>query len=1278
MSGKTQTSTSSVAIPQSVLNRYTAVNSYAQKVAQTPFQQYSTNPSSFVAQLNPTEQAGIVGANTASTVAQPYYQAATGLTEAGTQNANPTALGAAQINKYESPYLQNVLGNTEAMTNLQNQQQQAGQEGNAITSGAFGGDRSGIAAANLGYEQQLAGQNAYAGIANQAYSQALGTAQQQQGLSLSAQQANLARQLQGGQQLAGLGTGAQAAAESGAQGQLAAGQLQQQTQQAGLTALYNQFLQQQGYPFQTAQFLANIAEGTGALSGSTTTTTQPAPFFSDERLKDDIEPIGKTFDGQNIVKFRYKGQKQKQIGLVAQDVERHHPKAVGLAAGYKTVDYDDATKDAAKRGHFARGGLAPSESMGGTVSEDGFERKTYDTGGMPTGGGPADWYMLQQILQNQRAIEASSPGSSNLYGGSPDAMPFGQGSNKGIAGAVASGSNTPRQIAHVAAPPSDFGAPVQSQLSQIAQLGTTAQGLGGLYNAGSKVYDWGANKINPGTTVSTTTPGTIFAQGGLVARKHYDAGGGIDPYSTTQDQNGYVPTQQNPALALKLAQSGVPVSTPTSPFAQLAGTAVGLNGLGQAASGLGSGVGQLMTFLGLSTGGVAGRKAYADGGMDDTSQEDEAFNALHPPAAGIAPVVPVDKSPSVNDNAAGVGSAAPAIPPSRPVGLGAASATASSALTAPTNVPRSVRNNNPGNIEDGPFARNLPGYQGNDGRFAVFDSPQSGSGAMDKLLSVYGDKGLNTPSSVVGTWAPASENGKSTDNYAAYVAGKLGIGANDPIDMSDPAQRSKLASAMSEFEAGNTHGGHVAANPGASGLAGPIANAASGISSAAQGVGGSLANIGSGITNAGHNVGGYFKENQDWLVPLLTGLGTMASSNSRYLGSALLQGLGGAAQGYETVQGQQAQRATQEAQALAENARTASGSIVDIGGVKMVRVLENGQWVLKPLGGSGTTTAAGDISVPTGISGPKVVNPVISAPAAPSNAPTAPAAPTAPTIPVAKAPIDNSPFTPTPEETAEGAQKAKNWYATLGSNLDAAGPDLYTPQQAAATDAQKQKNLLLPLASALSQLPPGGSLATSGAAQGALHNITAELNHLGQVAGLKDFVVKDSDLANQNEVDKLTSQFQSQAAGAEGQHSFAAFSALAHNIPSLLTSPGGQGKLVGQIMSQNQRDIDANEYMNKYRGAISGPNSLYEGPASRTGRLAQQNFNNKFGDNFYQPERDALTKIFNTNVTVGGKQVPLFQYLQSGQPIPGKLKTQIEAMAPHHNILRYFGAGNGG
>ena len=42
--GKTSTSTQGVTIPPEVLARYNSVNQTAQNVAQTPFQQYSTDP----------------------------------------------------------------------------------------------------------------------------------------------------------------------------------------------------------------------------------------------------------------------------------------------------------------------------------------------------------------------------------------------------------------------------------------------------------------------------------------------------------------------------------------------------------------------------------------------------------------------------------------------------------------------------------------------------------------------------------------------------------------------------------------------------------------------------------------------------------------------------------------------------------------------------------------------------------------------------------------------------------------------------------------------------------------------------------------------------------------------------------------------------------------------------------------------------------------------------------------------------------------------------------
>ena len=348
------TTTSSVQIPPEVLARYNAVNTQAQTVAQQPFQQYSTDPNAFVAPLTSTQQAGITNTNAMAGAAQPYYQQATGLEQASATNVNPSAL---DVNQYLNPYTQDVVNATQAAMNQQQGQQLSQQQGQAINAGAFGGDRANLQRAALQGQQSLAQAQAISPLYQQNYNQALATAQQQQGVGLGAAQANRANLQNVAQGLASLGTNAQQAGLAGAQAQMGAGQAQQQTQQAGLQALYNQFQQQQAYPFQVAQFLANIAEGTGAVSGNTTTstTTGGGGFFSDKRLKENVQKVGKTNDGQPIYRFNYKGDPRTQIGLMAQDVEKSHPDAVGLAGGYKTVDYKKATQGAVRK---ADGGAA--------------------------------------------------------------------------------------------------------------------------------------------------------------------------------------------------------------------------------------------------------------------------------------------------------------------------------------------------------------------------------------------------------------------------------------------------------------------------------------------------------------------------------------------------------------------------------------------------------------------------------------------------------------------------------------------------------------------------------------------------------------------------------------------------------------------------------------------------------------------------------------------------------------------------------------------------------
>jgi hypothetical protein len=62
-------------------------------------------------------------------------------------------------------------------------------------------------------------------------------------------------------------------------------------------------------------------------------------LLSDERTKEEIEPLGELNDGTNIYAFQYKGAPDKHIGVMAQEVEKRDPRAVKEFGGLKHVNY---------------------------------------------------------------------------------------------------------------------------------------------------------------------------------------------------------------------------------------------------------------------------------------------------------------------------------------------------------------------------------------------------------------------------------------------------------------------------------------------------------------------------------------------------------------------------------------------------------------------------------------------------------------------------------------------------------------------------------------------------------------------------------------------------------------------------------------------------------------------------------------------------------------------------------------------------------------------------
>ncbi len=227
--GGTTTSNTSTNIPPEVLAEYKKVTNLGNQAASAPLQQYSGQ---IVADPTAAENSAYNTINNMQGMTGP--------------------VSAADIQRYQSPYTQDVLNSTMAAENNQDAQQQAQLQGNAISAGAWGGDRSGVAQGILGGQQALANNATNAGIMNQGYSQALNEANIQQ-------QSVLQDTL------------------TAANAQLAAGQQQQQQNQAELNVPYEQFLQRQAYPFQTTGWLANIAEGIGSNSGGNSTTTSSQP-----------------------------------------------------------------------------------------------------------------------------------------------------------------------------------------------------------------------------------------------------------------------------------------------------------------------------------------------------------------------------------------------------------------------------------------------------------------------------------------------------------------------------------------------------------------------------------------------------------------------------------------------------------------------------------------------------------------------------------------------------------------------------------------------------------------------------------------------------------------------------------------------------------------------------------------------------------------------------------------------------------------------------------------
>nr|DAJ70176.1 MAG TPA: virion protein [Caudoviricetes sp.] len=117
-------------------------------------------------------------------------------------------------------------------------------------------------------------------------------------------------------------------------------------------------------------------------------------------------------------------------------------------------------------------------------------------------------------------------------------------------------------------------------------------------------------------------------------------------------------------------------------------------------------------------------------------------------------------------------------------------------------LPRGIRNNNPGNIRHGANWLGLnPNGRNIDSGFCVFTAPVYGIRALAKVLVNYKRiYGLNTVRQIVNRYAPPNEN--QTTAYIQSVAKQLGVYPDTVIDIEERGVLTVFIKAVIRMENG--------------------------------------------------------------------------------------------------------------------------------------------------------------------------------------------------------------------------------------------------------------------------------------------------------------------------------------------------------------------------------------------------------------------------------------------------------------------------------------------
>jgi len=386
---------------------------------------------------------------------------------------------------------------------------------------------------------------------------------------------------------------------------------------------------------------------------------------------------------------------------------------------------------------------------------------------------------------------------------------------------------------------------------------------------------------------------------------------------------------------------------------------------------------------------------------------------------------------------------------------------------------------------------------------------------------------------------------------------------------------------------------------------------------------------------------GFFDRNKGIILPVLQGIGAMASSKSISPFAAALQGLGAGAKAYGDVEQQQATTAQiqeqtarlKQVQLSGDIIETAAGPIVLLPGGKKMR---QGDWIRAgmPLTLSQTRygTEAAGASTPSGAElgavggqttqAQKYLESVLS-----------------PNLPNYQRLAEENALTASSDKLENLAKQGEEFNPFLGASERA---------KAARLSYDPTRNL----AEALSRYPEGGPVTAN-----VIQPVIDRLDDLFKRAGIAVPAIDERASAS-DVIDKYRTQMGAAAQAAGGSKAYAELQTLMSAIPSKIQSKSGQADLVAAMILANQTPKDEDAALRAYRQYVEQKHGLTPGQSQYAGRGVAQEIESAMQPRISQEKQIIKSMFMNGIKDSNGQDVPIITSVD-GTKKPGTLLSYL-------------------